>query len=356
MLRFLTSGESHGKALTAILEGMIANLPLAICDIEAELSRRKMGYGRGGRMKIEEDKVEILSGIRFGKTLGSPICLLIENKDWSNWQDIMRAEPGKAQPVTNLRPGHADLAGILKYNQKDIRNILERASARETAARVAVGAIAKKLLSEFDISVKSEVVHIGGEKNKEKAKKLIDSMKEKGDTLGGEFRVTVENPPPGLGSFMHCDRRLDGILAQALMSIPAIKGVDIGLGFKASSLPGSKVHDEIYYRNGKYLHKTNNAGGLEGGVTNGEAIVLQAAMKPISTLKSPLSSVDIKTKKKVEAHIERSDICAVESAAVIGEAVVAFEIAKAFLDKFGGDSLEEVKDNFKASQKRINML
>lgn len=346
MLRFLTAGESHGKALVAILDGMVAHLPLSPEDINPELFRRQQGYGRGGRMKIEKDTVEILSGVRQGKTLGSPIALLIPNRSTELFEQI----------VTIPRPGHADLAGVLKFNQKDIRNVLERASARETAARVAVGAVCKKFLSEFKIQITSSIVHIGGQTAEKSWKKAIDDAREAGDTLGGVFQVEISGCPPGLGSFMQWDLRLDGRLAQALMSIPAIKGVEIGLGFEQTKLPGSKVHDEIFYEKDKFLHKTNNAGGLEGGVTNGEAIILKAAMKPISTLVKPLKSVDLKTKKAAEAHVERSDVCAVEAAAVVGEAVSAFEIARAILAKLGGDSLEEALDNFSSYQKRLTMI
>ena len=352
MLRFLTAGESHGQALVAILEGMVANLPIAEGDINKELQRRQGGYGRGGRMKIEKDRARILSGVRFGKTLGSPITLIIENLDWSNWTKIMAVEPGKsAEAVTRARPGHADLAGITKYNQTDIRNILERASARETAARVAICSIAKRLLFEFGIHITSRIAHVGGETNSEKIKTLIDQTREAGDTLGGVFEVKIENVPVGLGSYAHYDRRLDGKLAQAFMSIPAVKGVEIGLGFETARLFGSKVHDEIFVENGKYVRKTNNAGGLEGGITNGEPVIIKAAMKPISTLLKPLHSVDIAAKQPAEAHVERSDVSAVEAAAVVGEAAAAFEIANAFLEKFGGDSLEEIKNRLTASQK-----
>jgi chorismate synthase len=346
MLRFLTAGESHGKALVALLDGMVANLPLSPEDIDRDLARRQTGYGRGERMKIESDKVEILSGVRQGKTMGSPIALLIPNRSTELFEQI----------VTVPRPGHADLAGALKFDQKDIRNVLERASARETAVRVAVGAVCRKFLSEFKISVSSSVVHIGGQTSEAAWKKAIDETKTAGDSLGGVFQIEAKGCPAGLGSYTQWDLRLDGKLAQALMSIPAIKGVEIGLGFEQTKLPGSKVHDEILYENGRFSHKTNNAGGLEGGVTNGEPIILKAAMKPISTLVKPLKSVDLRSKKAVEAHVERSDTCAVEAASVVGEAVVAFEIAQALLLKFGGDSLEEAKDNFSSYQKRLAMI
>lgn len=346
MLRYLTAGESHGKALVAILDGCPANLPLSAGDMDKDLARRQMGYGRGERMKIEKDSVEIVAGVRKGKTMGSPVALLIPNRSTEFFEQI----------VTVPRPGHADLAGALKYNQEDIRNVLERASARETAARVVVGAVCRRFLSEFKISISSSIVHIGGKAQKKEWEAAIDKARQEGDSLGGVFEVRIEGVPPGLGSFMQWDRRLDGRLALALMSIPAIKGVEIGLGFEQAGLPGSKVHDEIYYTAGKFSHKTNNAGGLEGGVTNGEPIVLKAAMKPISTLVKPLKSVDLKTKKAVEAHVERSDVCALEAASVVGEAVSAFELANAFLEKFGGDSVEEIKDNFSSYQKRTSVL
>ncbi len=341
MLRFLTAGESHGKCLIGILEGMIANLPLSEKDINKDLERRQGGYGRGGRMKIEKDSVEILSGLRKGKTIGSPIALQISNKSTQFFD----------KSVSKLRPGHADLAGALKYNTNDIRNILERSSARETAMRVAIGAICKKLLAQFKVVVTSRVLEIGGEANKLQFKNIIDDAKKSEDSLGGIFEIKVVNIPVGLGSHVHYDRRLDGKLAQALMSIQAIKGVDVGLGFGCAKLLGSQVHDEIFFEKGGFKHKTNNAGGLEGGMTNGEPIILKAAMKPIATLVKPLQSVDMKSKKAAKAFVERADTCAVEAAAVIGEAVVACEIANAFLEKIGGDSIEEAKDHFYYSQK-----
>ena len=347
MLRYLTAGESHGKALTAILEGCPANLSLSSADINRDLARRQLGYGRGPRMKIERDEAEILSGVRRGKTIGSPIAILIPNKSTELFEKV----------VTRLRPGHADLAGALKYNQRDIRNILERASARETASRVAVGAVARKLLSEFKFRILSKVVEIGGSKEEREWKRLIDKAREEGDSLGGIFEIIVSGVPIGLGSYVQWDRRLDGNLARAVMAIPAVKGVEIGLGFEQVKLPGSKVHDEIYYEKRKgFYHKTNNAGGLEGGVTNGEPVVVRAAMKPISTLRKPLKSVDLISKKSVAAHVERADVCAAAAAAVVGEAVVALELANAFLEKFAGDSVEEVQANFSAYQKRMAVL
>jgi chorismate synthase len=343
MLRYLTAGESHGKALVAILDGCPANLPLSEKDLNPDLARRQMGYGRGGRMKIEKDSADILSGVRKGLTIGSPIALYIPNRS-TEFFNI---------PVTQLRPGHADLAGALKYDQADVRNILERASARETACRVAVGAIAKKLLFQFGIKVSSVVIEICGKKDK--WKKEIDRARAKGDTVGGIFEVKVVGVPIGLGTYAQQDLRLDGMLAQAVMAIPAIKGVEIGLGFEAARMGGSEVHDPILYSKKEgWARKSNNAGGLEGGITNGEPIIVRAAMKPISTLLRPLASVDLKTRKPCLAHIERSDICAVEAAAVVGEAAVAIEIANAFLQKFGGDNLRDIKTAFHSYLKRVS--
>ena len=337
MLRYLTAGESHGPCLTAILEGMPAGLRINKTEINRELARRQSGYGRGERMQIEHDTVQITSGLRMGLTLGSPITMIIENKDWQNWKN----EP----PITNPRPGHADLAGIMKYNHLDIRNILERSSARETAARVAVGAVAKRLLDKFGIEIISHVCEIGGvDESEELMKEKIDQAKKNGDSLGGIFEVTVKGVPVGLGSHVHWDRKLDGRLAQCLMSIQGIKGVEIGLGFAASKKTGSEVHDEITY-DYNFRRKTNNAGGIEGGISNGEDIVIRGAMKPIPTLKNALNSVDIITKKPVKAKVERSDVCVVYAASVVGEAVAAFEIANAMCEKFGGDSIKEMKRN-----------
>lgn len=343
MLRYVTAGESHGKSLVAILDGCPANLSLSEDDINRDLERRQQGYGRGERMKIEKDMAEILSGVRNGKTMGSPIALQIPNRSTELFEKV----------VTALRPGHTDLAGALKYNQKDIRNILERASARETAAKVAVGAVAKKMLSEFKINVFSKVVNIGGATEQKEWNKLIDKAREEGDSLGGIFEITVTGVPIGLGSHVHWDRRLDGSLARAIMSIPAVKGVEIGLGFSVASIPGSKAQDEIFYSKEKgFYRKTNNAGGLEGGISNGDPIVLRAAVKPIATLKKPLKSVDLISKEPCEALVERSDVCAVEPAAVVGEAAVAIELAVAFCEKFGGDSIEDMAAAYKAYQSR----
>jgi chorismate synthase len=348
--------------------------------VNADLARRQKGYGRGGRMRVEEDRVEFACGVRHGRTLGNPIGLLVANKDWENWKDVMAVEPVPAPPakvVTRPRPGHADLVGAIKYGHRDIRNVLEKASARETAIRVAIGGVAKALLSQFGMRVVSYTTEIGGvTANRvddplvayEKAEtsevrcpdeaagaqmiERIRAAKHKGDTLGGVFEVVVTNPPIGLGSYAQWDRRLGARLAMAAMSIQAMKGVEIGMGFDAARRFGSEVHDEIYYEQGgqQFFRKTNNAGGLEGGITNGQPIVLRVAMKPISTLYSPKKSVDIETKEPFDATVERSDICTVPAAGVVGEAVIAFEMANAMLEKFGGDSLEEMKRNYDAYQ------
>lgn len=396
MLRYLTAGESHGKALVAIVEGLPAGLYVTREHIDAELARRQRGYGRGRRMQIEQDRVEILAGIRYGYTLGSPVALMVENRDWKNWVDVMTPDPveGKGgehiptgERVTRPRPGHADLVGALKYGHRDLRNVLERASARETTMRVAVGALAKRLLDEFGIKVMSHVIQLGSvvaqvqgdyeeifqraeasevrcadDEASEKMKALIDQAKQEGDTLGGIFEVVATGVPPGLGSHVHWDRKLDARLAQALMSIQAIKGVEVGLGFGVASRFGSQVHDAIGYRSYPpaepgpgdfqgaerpgFFRMTNRAGGFEGGMTTGEPVVVRAAMKPISTLYRPLDSVDFYTKEPFKASIERSDTCALPAAGVIGEAVVAIELARAFLEKFGGDSLEEIRRNY----------
>ncbi len=351
MLRYLTAGESHGKCLVAILEGMVSGLGLGKSFINKELTRRQMGFGRGDRMKIEKDTVEILSGIRKGQTIGSPIALMVKNKDFGI--DSLPA-------VTSARPGHADLAGAIKYNCTDIRDILERSSARETAARVAVGAICKLLLAEFDINIKSRVLEIGGVGANNYSPlhitERIASARKKGDTVGGIFEVVANGVVPGLGSFSQADRRLNARLAAGLLSIQAIKGVEVGLGFEAAKLFGSEVHDAIYYDNARgFYRKTNNAGGIEGGLSNGQPIVLRCAMKPISTLMNPLPSVNIRTKRPTKAAVERSDTCAVYSAGVVGEAVVAFELANAILEKFGGDSLGEIKRNFQGYIKQVKL-
>ena len=350
-LRFITAGESHGSQLTAILEGIPAGVKINLESINNDLFRRQQGYGRGGRMKIESDKVEIVSGVRFGETIGSPITLLVVNRDFANWQDRMAAfgEP-TGDKVTAVRPGHADLNGVIKYNRNDARDILERSSARETTMRVAVGGVCKEFLKACGIDIKSRVTIIGGVKNNlesdinEDIKSKIDDAKKKGDTLGGVFEVIVKGVPVGLGSHIQWDRKLDAKIAMAMMSIQAIKGVEIGAGFECANLFGSQVHDEIFYDNNsnKIYRKTNNAGGIEGGMSNGEDIIIRAVMKPIPTLMTPLKTIDIATKQQVLASKERSDTCAVEAAAVVGEAMAAFVIAQAIIDKFGGDSLADI--------------
>ena len=377
--RFLTSGESHGEALTAVIDGVPAGLSLTEDHRNEDLGRRQRGYGRGGRMKIERDQAHISSGVRWGVTLGSPITLTIQNRDWENWKSAMAVgapPPGAtAKTVTRPRPGHADLAGAMKYGHHDIRNVLERSSARETTARVAVAGVAKRLLSEFGISILSHVTEIGGvgigqlelpwEQIRERAEasevrcadpaaeramiEAIDKAKAGGDTLGGVFEVVALGCPVGLGSYVQWDRKLDGLLAQAFCSIHAIKGAEIGLGFEAARRPGSRVHDEILFdEDAGFQRASNSAGGLEGGVTNGQPVIVRAAMKPISTLRKPLRSVDVATKEAVEAVVERSDVCAVPAAGVVGEAMMAITLARAFLDKFGGDSVDEIRRNHDA--------
>lgn len=346
--RFLTSGESHGKCLTAIIEGLPSNLEIDVDFINDELKRRQCGYGRGGRMKIETDTVEITSGVRFGKTLGSPVTLVIKNNDFENWQKIMSSDPKNItsdKAFTTYRPGHADYAGSVKYNQKDLRNILERSSARKTAIEVAVGAVAKLLLKQFGISGSSKVLQIGNGKTEEEFHAEIDKAKAAGDTLGGKIEVTYENLPVGLGSFVHWDRTLDGKIAQAVMSVPAVKSVSIG-NHHAYKMTGSEFHDEIFCEDGKITRKTNNAGGIEGGMSNGENIVVTAVMKPIPTLRKPLCSVDCVTLEQTEAHFERSDTCAVEACAVVVESRVAWVLANEVLLKYGGDCMEDCLKNF----------
>ncbi len=345
MLRYLTAGESHGKALVAILEGMPAGLKIEAGRINEELRRRQQGYGRGRRMQIENDKVRILSGLKNGVTLGSPIGLLIKNKDFSI---------EKLPKVTCPRPGHADLAGLLKYGFLDARNVLERASARETASRVGIGAICKIFLQEFKIKISSIVVSIGGEPGIESMAEKVNEARQKKDTVGGILEVIVKGVPCGLGSYVQSDRRLDGRIAQQVMSIPGVKGVDIGLGFGYADKFGSECHDAIYYgRNKGYFHKTNNAGGIEGGISNGEDIILCACMKPISTLLEPLDSVNVITKRPSKASVQRSDICVVESAGVIAESVLAYVLADTFLEKFGSDALADIKNNYHNYLKRL---
>jgi chorismate synthase len=392
MLRFLTAGESHGKALVMILEGLPAGLAIDFEAVTTELRRRQGGYGRGRRMAIESDRAEPLGGVRHGLTTGAPVSLMIPNKDWENWQRTMHVEPeepagatGPDRPtVTRPRPGHADLAGAVKYGHDDIRNVLERASARETASRVAIGAIARQLLARVGTEIVSHVFSIGSVSladplvvTFEDARAIradaplhcvdpdveremiaaIERAREAGDTMGGSFEVIAHGVPPGLGSYAQWDRKLDGRLAQALMSIPAIKGVGIGRGPAAASLPGSRLHDEILPPNGErpvvgVRRPTNNAGGLEGGVTNGEDLRVSGFMKPIATLMKPLRSVDLTTMAESPAAIERSDVCAVPAAAVVGEAMVALVLADAALEKFGGDSVQELVDNFRAFRDR----
>jgi chorismate synthase len=369
--------------LMGILEGMPAGLLIRLTDIDNDLARRQMGYGRGGRMKIEKDSVKIFTGVRWGRTLGSPVGLMIRNKDWDNWRAKMSPDAAflnSAEPVTRPRPGHADLAGAMKYGATDIRNVLERSSARETAMRVAVGAVCKRLLDEFGIGIVSHVIDIGGVFAKvdklspreirrktensdlrcadhdaeKRMKKKIDEAAAAGDSLGGIFEIIISGVPIGLGSHVHWDRKLDGRLGGALMSIQAVKGVEIGSGFGVANRPGSLVHDEIFWTpKSGFFRKTNHAGGIEGGMSNGEDIVLRAAMKPIPTLMKPLRSVDLENKKPFKASVERSDVCAVPAAGVVGEAVAAFEIATAMIEKFGGDSLDEMKRNVDQYQKLI---
>lgn len=349
--RFLTSGESHGKCLNAIIEGAPAGLKIDIDFINSELSRRQKGYGRGERMNIEADKVEIKSGVRFGKTTGSPICLEIQNIDFENWQKIMSMKQEDftdEKSFSSPRPGHADFAGAIKYDLKDLRDVLERSSARKTAIDVAIGAFAKLILKEFGINCSSKIIHIAGQSEEEKIKEKIDWAKEKGETLGGKFEIVFENLPVGLGSHVHWDRKLDGLLAQAVMSIPAIKSVEIGLGEESAKALGSQMHDEIFFENGSYFRKTNNAGGIEGGISNGENIVIKASMKPIPTMKKPLSTVDFKDNSQVQSHFERSDTCAVEACCVVAEAMSACILADEFLEKFGKDSISQITKNYRA--------
>ena len=381
--RFLTSGESHGKCLNAIIEGIPAGIRIKTSVINEDLARRQVGYGRGGRMKIEKDTVEIKSGVRFGKSTGAPICLEIKNKDFENWQEVMNTEhqdyPAQEtlkkieeKSFTTVRPGHADYAGSIKYNFTDLRNVLERSSARKTAIEVAVGSVAKQILKEFGIMGFSHVVQIGNVKLdfypktytliKEKAEKsdvrcaddltadrmrnAIDEAAQAGDTLGGKFEVIFGNLPVGLGSYVHWDRCLDGRLAQAVMSIPAVKAVEIGAGVDAASLKGSQMHDEIFVKNKNVYRHTNNAGGLEGGMTNGEALVIKGTMKAIPTMRKPLATVDIEDMQPASAHFERSDTCAVPACAVVAESRIAIILADELLTKIGGDNFVEMKAHY----------
>lgn len=380
MLRYFTAGETHGKCLTVIIEGMPAGVKISLDKINEYLAERQKGYGRGGRMLIEKDTAEILSGVRGGVTLGSPIAMKIENRDWKNWSEIMGTEESNGKKAVEFpRPGHADLTGGMKYNHKDLRNVLERASARETAARVAVGALVRQIVEPFGITFKSRVVSIGGikdeadvtspdfyekvakspvrfgdEKSAERAMKYIDEIKAAGESLGGVVEVRADGVPAGLGSYVQYDRKLDAKLAFAAMSVQAIKGVEIGMGFEVADVSGSHAHDEIFYRNGEFTRETNNAGGIEGGMSNGSEIILRAAMKPIPTQYKPLRTVSIKDKTEHEASVERSDACAVPACAVVVEAVTAFEIVNAFLEKFGGDCMEDINAAYKAYKERIN--
>lgn len=394
MIRFLTAGESHGKALTTIVEGFPSNLKIKIDSINFHLRRRQSGYGRGLRMKIESDSAEILSGIRFGKTLGSPISLLIRNRDWDNWTDKMKIESKSSgvEKITVPRPGHADLVGISKYDFDDIRNSIERSSARETAARVGAATIARIFLEQFDISIGSFVESIGGiypsknfteklfnnnlprnfkawqlsDKADKSSVRVLDSdhekkivnkiklAKKKGDTLGGTFYTVATGVPVGLGSFVHYDRKLDAEIAQSIMSVNAVKAVSIGTGFESAEKFGSESHDEIILKNGTFTRKTNRAGGIEGGISTGLPIIVRGAMKPIATLMSPIESVELKKMKKVLARRERSDFVAVPACAVIAESMLAWTLCEFFIEKFGGDSLEETKDNFNSYTKKLN--
>lgn len=384
-LRFTTAGESHGRALVAVVEGLPAGLPITADQVNHELARRMQGYGRGARMKIEQDRIEWLSGVRAGETLGSPLTMMIPNRDWANWEDVMAYEATadngelRRRRVARPRPGHADLSGVLKYDRLDARDILERASARETAARVAAGAVARRLLEEFGIAIGSHVVSLGGitatvpeplpmplndaadqspvrcldASASARMVQRIDAAKADGDTLGGEVEIVASGVPVGLGSHVSWDRKLDGRLASMLMAIPAIKAVEIGLGVSAARRPGSEVHDPITLdasaaeidRRGGFRRLSNRAGGLEGGITTGEPVVVRIAMKPIATLMQPLRTVDLRTGQPANAQSERSDVTAVPAAGVIGEAVVALVLADAMLEKFGGDSLGEMRRN-----------
>ncbi len=381
-LKYVTAGESHGRGLLGILEGLPAGLSLTEAQIDRELVRRQRGYGRGGRMTIESDHAQIYSGVRYGKTLGAPIGLLIENKDWVNWREKMTVEDSdhKSEPITLPRPGHADLAGVQKYGFDDIRNVIERSSARETAMRVAIGAICKKFLSEIGISVGSRVLQIGSakdeselpdtlsleelnlrvdespvrayENNAEKAMMtVIDEARSQGDSLGGVFQVIAQGCPYGLGSYVDADRKLHARIGKAILSVNAFKGIEFGPGFDLASKMGSSVHDEINFDGKSYSRPTNNAGGIEGGMSNGQPIIIQVVMKPIPTLSKPLQSVDIRTKKAQPAFKERTDSCAVPAASIIGEHMMGIILADAVLEKFGGDSMNEVKSHMNISAK-----
>jgi chorismate synthase len=385
MLRFLTAGESHGPELVAVIEGAPAGFEIDIARINHDLARRQKGYGRGGRMLIEKDEARIVSGIRFGRTMGSPVTFIVENRDYKNWEKRMSADPrdrGEAKVVTRPRPGHADLAGVLKYNLEDIRDVLERASARETTARVAIGGFARQILTPFGVQVLGYVVSIGSvqapvpptmtieeltrvteesqvrvaDADAERAIIAeIDECKKEGDTLGGVVEVIAVGLPVGLGSHVQWDRKLDGRLAHALLSLQAVKGVEVGIGFEAARVRGSQLHDEIGYDRElrHFTRHSNNSGGTEGGMSTGEPLRVRVAFKPLSTLMRPLKSADIKTKADAVGAIERSDVCAIPAAAVIAETVVAFELANAFLEKFGGDSLAEITNNYRSYLEQV---
>ena len=378
MLRYFTAGETHGKCLTVIIEGVPAGVRISLDEINKQLAKRQKGHGRGGRMLIEKDTAEILSGIRGGITLGSPIAIKIENRDWENWSEIMGTEKSNGEKAVEFpRPGHADLSGGMKYNHHDLRNVLERASARETAARVAVGALVRQIIEPFGITFNSRVVSIGevtdtanpdsdgfyarvaespvgfgDAESEKKAMDYIDNIKKSGESCGGIVETAVKGVPVGLGSYVHYDRKLDARLAFSVMSVQAIKGVEIGMGFGTAMTCGSNVHDEIVYENG-FRRETNNAGGIEGGMSNGEPIIVRAAMKPIPTLYNPLKTASIIDKKEHKASVERSDACAVPACSVVVEAAVAFEIANAFVEKFGGDCMEDIKSSYDAYVKRL---
>jgi len=387
MLRFETAGESHGECLVATLTGLPAGVPVSIDAVNHELWRRQQGYGRGGRMKIETDRAEIVAGVRHSKTIGSPIAIIIRNADWQNWTEALPVEDtdgaeDKKKPLTRPRPGHADLAGAIKYNFHDARYILERASARETTARVAIGALAKALLAAFGIEIRGHVIAVGEERlgrqaswdeivalhqktevllgcvdaeAEQRMKVLVDEAYKTGDTIGGVFEIVAHNVPPGLGSHIAWDTRLDGRLAQAIVSMQAVKGVEVGYAADGASSFGSKVQDTIGYDRGehRFTRGANRAGGLEGGITNGQDILVRGMLKPISTLRRPLESVDLLTREPALAAYERSDVCVVPAAAVIGEAMVALVLAQAFLEKFGGDSLDETRRNFEGYREQV---
>ena len=353
-VKFLSGGESHGSRLVCILEGLPAGVKVSSEFVNAELKRRQGGYGRGGRMKIESDCVEFLSGIRFGETLGSPITLSVVNRDWSNWSERMSAEGNEVgERVTNARPGHADLTGAAKFARNDVRDILERSSARETTMRVAAGAICKIFLQTCGVEISSKVLSVGGVCGDDEIHNRIDEAKSRGDTVGGIFEVTVKGVPAGLGSHIQWDRKLDAKFAAAFMSIQAVKAVELGDGFANAQKFGSEVHDEIFIRDGKIFREANRAGGFEGGMSNGEDLIIRAAMKPIPTLMKPLRTVDIATRQPTTASKERSDTCAIWAASVVGEAMAAIVTADAFVEKFGGDALCDTLANLKNYRARL---